>query len=149
MPTVDRPIGARVTSEDIRAHVVAHWLGPARRAGQRTFTVRIGDIMRDLSGITGVNQPCSALRSPSRFQEPNGVTLIADEGPPSGMGYNVELTYRFDRTGDPREGGPEHGEAEHPSLISRLLTMRGVGRESYERHGGGDAVLDKVREGWE
>lgn len=146
MPTTTTNRRIKVTADDIRQHVLATYLLPARRSGQATFQVRIGDIMRDLPGITGVSAPCSALRSERRFQRPNAVVLVADEGPPSGLGYTTTLTFEFQAIA--QETKPGEPAPVVASALDLVLGMYGVAGDAYVGQGGGAAVLDKVREGW-
>lgn len=141
--------GPQVTSDDIRAYVAKRYLEPARQAGRRTFTVRMGDLMEAMPGLTGVNHPCSALRAKSKFQRPYGATLVREDGPR--VGFNTELTFSIEAEARVAgEVGPGRAAlAPAPSAAARLLSLYGVGTDAYAKHGGGDEVLARVREGWE
>ncbi len=147
MPTTTGSARARVTADEVRAHVVSRYLEPARRAGERTFTVRVGDLMRELPGLSGVAVPCAALRSEKLFHRPNGLRLVEDRAPPSGLGNNVYLTFSIGAREAVRSAADTRSDS-RPALQA-LLAMRGVGKAFYAEHGGGDAVLAEVREGWE
>lgn len=145
MPTTDRAVRPNISADDIREYVVTNYLEPAREAGNDEFTVRIGDIMKALPGITGVSHPCAALRAEA-FAAENSLTLTADRAPPSGLGYNVWLT--FSLGAGPVAAQSARGVADASPALRSLLAMQGVGKEFYARHGGGEAVLAAVREGW-
>jgi hypothetical protein len=132
-----------ITADEIRAFVLDTYLRPARRQGKSGFSVRIGDLMRDLPQIRGASHPCAALRSPRLFLRPNGLELVQESG--AKVGHSTELQFAFVVKTTARNtpvATPSNDAA------SALIALYGVGSASYRAHGGGDAVLARVREGW-
>lgn len=107
---------------------------PARGSRERRFTIRAGDVVREL-GLKGrAPAVCSALRS-HEFLEENSLRLVSRAGPPSGQSTTVTYTYEFV---DPNSAGrPE----EDP-----WNRLRGALKDIFAEAGGGENYLRKERE---
>ncbi|MGH9485796.1 MAG: hypothetical protein ACRD1F_12135, partial [Terriglobales bacterium] len=77
---------------------------------------------------------CRALQKRA-FLRDQGLKIEATEGPPSGLGPRVVLTYGLKAEG---RRGPKHE--------SGLKSLRGLLRGVFDEDGGGEAWLRKERE---
>ena len=103
----------------------------ARRLGSEYLTIVAGDLVRELSLDNRTPSVCSALSSKS-FQQENQVELERREGPLQST--TTRFTYRV--IGAPR--GP-----------SKFNGLRGIGKETFQKLGGGEAFLASEREGFQ
>ena len=121
-------------SDKVRQFVVEHYVRPAHRRGDTSFTVVVGDVHRTLGFRNRVPLVCSALKS-NKFLQENRVLLKHTEGPPSGISTSVTLTYEFE---DRDVAG-----VKPPNPLWELL---GKGKEMFQRLGGGEAFIQRERE---
>jgi hypothetical protein len=121
-------------SEKVRQFVVERYVRPARRRGERSFTVVVGDVHRALGFRNRVPLVCAALKS-NKFLRENHVLLTQIEGPPSGLSTTVTLTYEL--------GGGEGAGVKPRNPIWELL---GKGKETFQRLGGGEAFIQRERQ---
>jgi 5-methylcytosine-specific restriction protein B len=123
-------------SEQVRAHVIAKYIGPARN--QRNPTVRIvaGDVHRALGLNNRYPLVCNAL-SARKFLAESHLMLEQREGPPSGLGARVAFTYRL-----LDEKAPES----ETTVELPLSRYRGAAKEVFESLGGGEAFIRSQRE---
>src|SRR5580692_11027008 len=79
----------------IRSHSREKYVAPARRRQEKRFSIRTGDVLRDLK-LNGSRAPaiCSALKT-REFLEENALRLVSKTGPPSGQSTTVIYTYEF------------------------------------------------------
>ena len=117
----------------VRAHATATYVNPARQRRDRRFTVRAGDVHKSLHFHNRVPVVCNALRS-EKFLAENGLLLVGETGPPSGLSTTVEYTYEFVA---PPAGSPF---SPHP-----LLALRGSWKDIFQALGGGEAFLKRER----
>lgn len=137
-------------SDQIREHVRRKHVEVARRANQSQFEVRAGTVERELGMTNRTPQVCSALRS-RKFLEANGLTLVRQDGPPSGMSTSVTFTFSFSAPpSQPKEakrpGPPPAREAK--SVYQKLREMRGIAHDIYALLGGPEKALDDERDGF-
>ena len=92
MGTVGMPDGATL-AERIRRYALDQDVGPARSAGQRTLTIRAGDVHRNLGLTSRVPAVCSALGS-ELFERLAGVVLIERVGP--SQSTTTQFRYRLE-----------------------------------------------------
>ena len=144
-------------SDKIRALAQAKYVNPAIIAGKEQFSIRVRDLLRDLSaeGFPGGHTPqiCSALRT-SRFLRENGLEIEEVVGPPSKMSPTVVVRYRVtspvdrpsakDSTLENRRTEPDQ---EDPEAWALRLTekLRGLLKDELAEYGGGEAFLRWVR----
>jgi hypothetical protein len=134
-------------SEEVRKHVVEHYISPARLNGQTTVQVRAGDVHSELHWTGRVPSVCQALDS-RKFQREAGVELVTKSR--RGPSTTAVFTYRLLGESDP----PHNMETPAPTDISRqkktvtLLDLYGVGREIFRELGGGEAFLKAERADW-
>ena len=78
----------------IRLHGKEKYVAPARRRQEKRFSIRTGDVLRDLRLNGRAPAICSALKT-REFLEENALRLISRTGPPSGQSTTVTYTYEF------------------------------------------------------
>ena len=89
-------------ADRIRRHVRTRYIGPARRDGRNTVTVRAGDVARDLQLVNRVLAICSALGSKLLLDQAR-LRLVERRG--SRQSTTTELRYAF--AGRRAESGTE------------------------------------------
>lgn len=130
-------------SDELRAWAVARYVVPARTRGDRRFRIAVREIAEHFHKLGTINHVCSAIKSPTKFQKPNHLRLVATEGPPSGVSTTVVYEFEFvDAVGDVPQ-------APAGSVFSALAALRGAGRAAFARAGGGESVMAEVRQGWQ
>src|SRR6266851_3318586 len=113
-------------ANEIRAFVRDRYVEPARRRGESRVRVTAGDVHRDLRLSNRVPAVCSALKS-NKFLKENRLEIEAVEGPPSGQGTTVAMTYRLT--------GSDNRTSE---AMARFLKLRGIAKASFGALGGGE-----------
>lgn len=138
-------------ADAIRAYVRVHYIAPARRRGERTITVVAGDVHGALGLRNCVPSVCSALRSRSLLSS-DRLRIVRDEGPPSGMGTRVTITYEIlpeDRDARTEAAGSV-GQAGTPGTrMQTFRSLRGIARETFASLGGGESFLRAEREAFD
>jgi hypothetical protein len=122
------------TADSIRAHGRERYVVPARNRHQRQFTIRMGDVVRDLRLLNRVPAVCSALKSHA-FLEENRLRLLESTGPSSGQSTTVTYTYEFVDAQDSSEPVPD-----------AWTELRGTLKRVFSELGGGEAYLRGERE---
>jgi len=121
-------------SQRVQDLLISKYFEPARRRRVSTVQVVAGDLARELGLSQRVPQVCSAMQG-QRFLREQGLEIVKREGPPSGQGTTVALTYKLNGT------SPEDPERLWQSL-------RGIFREAFAEEGGGEAWLKRERAAW-
>jgi hypothetical protein len=120
---------ANMLAEKIRSHARQRYVQPALSKRAKRFSIRAGDVEREL-GIAGRTPAvCSALKT-RRFLEQNNLKLVEARGPRSGQSSTVVYIYEF--TG----GETQTGERE-----DAWKRLRGALEEVFRELGGGEAYL--------
>jgi hypothetical protein len=122
------------TADNIRTHGREKYVVPARNRQLRRFSIRAGDVVRDLKLLGRVPAVCSALKSRS-FLEQNGLRLVERTGPSSGQSTTVTYTYEFAEARDSSQ-----------SSLDPWTELRGLLKRVYAELGGGEAYLRGERE---
>lgn len=122
------------TADSIRAYGREKYVVPARNRHQHQFTIRMGDIVRDLRLLNRVPAVCSALKSHA-FLEENRLRLVESTGPNSGQSTTVTYTYEFLDPLHPSEPTPD-----------AWTELRGALKRVFSELGGGEAYLRGERE---
>jgi hypothetical protein len=80
-----------------------------------------------------------------------GVKVSSKQGPPSGRGTTLTVTYAVDLQRSGSESGADPAAekgvvplSEHPG-VALFYALRGLGKEMYAAEGGGEAWLTKER----
>lgn len=125
--------GAPSGSDLIRRYGVDSYVLPARRRGDRTFSINAGVVHKNLKLDNLVPSVCNALSS-KKFLRENRLRLIARTGPPSGKSTSVTYTYEFL---DAQSSTPAQDAWER---------LRGALKDVYAELGGGEAYLRAERD---
>jgi hypothetical protein len=119
----------------IRLHGKEKYVAPARQRQQKRFSIRTGDVLRDLKLNGRVPAICSALKT-REFLEENALRLVSKTGPPSGQSTTVTYTYEFvDKKHDDKG-------ADRQDAWNRL---RGALKDVFAELGGGENYLRNER----
>ena len=78
----------------IRLHSKEKYVAPARQRQEKRFSIRTGDVLRDLKLNGRAPAICSALKT-REFLDENALRLVSKTGPPSGQSTTVTYTYEF------------------------------------------------------
>jgi hypothetical protein len=135
----------KATSDQIREYVRVKYVEPARRGHQERFSVRCGTVEKELGMSNRVVQVCTALKSASKFLHPNGLRLVAQSGPPSGMSTTVVYTYEFQESAAYASATKA---PESPSVYAKLRQMEGILKNVYKELGGAERAIREEREGY-
>src|ERR1700680_101640 len=84
-------------ADKIRIHSREKYVLPARKHKMKRFSIRVGDVVRELGMNGRVPAVCSALKG-SKFLRHNNLCLIETSGPKSGQSTTVTYTYEFVET---------------------------------------------------
>lgn len=114
-----------------------NYVEPALRRGDSKLEIIAGNVHKSLGLNNRVPIVCQALKSRD-FLEKNHLEIEKIEGPPSGQGTRVKLTYRL-------TGKPSELELEESPLL-QLLRLQGIGKEVFQSLGGGEAFIRRERE---
>lgn len=125
-------------ADQIRAHARRAYIEPARRRRQPTVRIVAGEIHAQLGLKNRTRSVCSALRS-TKFCRENHLLLEQVDGPPSGEGATVALTFRLTDGVHPNEPGKSQ------DVFHRYL---GSGKELFRRLGGGENFIRRERAAW-
>ena len=120
-------------ADQIRMHARERYVLPARRRKQKRFSIKVGDVVRELKIAGRAPAVCSALKT-RRFRESNDLQLVGATGPKSGQSTTVTYTYEF------LEGNrsfPEHDDS--------WKQLRGALKDVFRELGGGEAYLRSER----
>ena len=123
----------KIGADDIREYSTKAFVVPARQRGQKRFSVRVGDVVRELRLYRSIPAVCSALKT-KEFQRATGLRLVDATGPKSGLSTTVVFTYEFVDPERPAE----------PS-VDAWSRLRGALKEVFAELGGGEAYLQAER----
>jgi hypothetical protein len=122
------------TADVIRNHGRDRYVLPARNRRLRQFSIRAGDVVRELKLLGRVPAVCSALKSHA-FLGQNGLRLVQTSGPSSGQSTTVTYTYEFLEA----QGSPA-SSADDP-----WAELRGALKPVFAELGGGESYLLRER----
>lgn len=125
-------------ADKIRAHGKERYAVPARNRKQKRFSIRAGDVVRDLKINGYAPAVCSALKT-REFLKENDLLLVSRSGPESGQSTTVTYTYEF-------IDGPTSRPSTDSSSQDTWNSMRGALKEVFSTYGGGEAYLRAERE---
>jgi hypothetical protein len=130
-------------ADEIRMYARETYVGPARAKREKVFSIRTGDVVRDMKlALAYTPAVCSALKTKQFLQE-NALRLISKTGPPSGQTTTVTYTYEFTETyklTDPRRD--EGKQLDRQAAWDRL---RGALKDVFAELGGGENYLRNER----
>jgi hypothetical protein len=121
-------------ADRIRIYGREKYVVPARTRKLSRFTIRTGDVVREL-GIGGGRAPavCSALKT-RQFLDVNHLRLVEATGPKSGQSTTVTYTYQFVDT-----------KSSTSQQDDPWLRLRGALKDIFKELGGGEAYLRSER----
>jgi len=120
-------------ADRIRTHGRERYVIPARARQEERFSIRAGDVVRDLRLSGHAPAVCSALKT-REFLQDNNLRLVDRSGPPSGQSTTVTYTYEFvDR------------EEKNSPPTDPWLKVRGIAKDLFAALGGGEAFIREER----
>ena len=122
------------TADNIRSYGRERYVVPARKRRLEKFSIRAGDVVRDLKLLGRVPAVCSALKSRA-FLEQNSLRIVERTGPRSGQSTTVTYTYEF----------VDALDSSQPNL-DPWTELRGALKNVFAGFGGGEAYLRGERE---
>lgn len=132
MRTVNTHV-TKIGANEIRDYSTRTFVEQARQQGRQRFSIRVGDIVRELKLYQSIPNVCSALKT-REFLQSNRLKLVDASGPRSGLSTTVVFTYEF--------LDPELSSDPSSDAWSRL---RGALKEVFAELGGGEAYLRAER----
>ncbi|MGH9606445.1 MAG: hypothetical protein ACRD3N_12200 [Terracidiphilus sp.] len=138
----------RPNASNIRHYMRVRYFDPARRKKETLVTLRAGDIHRELGLRNRVPNVCQVMES-KILEKEAGVKVSSKQGPPSGRGTTLTVTYAVDlnepqppvAAGSAAQTAPK----EHPG-VALFYALRGSGQGLYDAEGGGEAWLKRELE---
>jgi len=125
-----------------KQHVIEKYVKPARRRGEKTVEVRVGNVLRELGWSNRTPSVFSTLGS-QPFQKEAGVELVEKRGGPAsgGPSTTVRFVYRL------LDGGePVSSDKKVLPNGAGLMSLYGICKETFRQLGGGEAFLKAERD---
>jgi hypothetical protein len=122
-------------ADQIRLHARERYVTPARGRNEKRFSIRTGDVVRELKLNGYAPAVCSALKT-DEFLRENNLRLVERSGPPSGQSTTVVYTYEF--IGE----GKDNTTSSRQDAWNRL---RGALKDVFAELGGGENYLRNER----
>jgi hypothetical protein len=132
------------TADAIRLHGKEKYVAPARQRQEKRFSIRTGDVLRELKLNGRVPAICSALKT-REFLEENALRLVSRTGPPSGLSTTVIYTYEFVAREGGEEAGGRAGDRQGGSRQDAWNRLRGALKDVFAELGGGENYLRNER----
>lgn len=120
-------------ADRIRTYAREAYVLTARKRKLKQFTIRVGDVVRELHFNGRTPAVCSALKT-REFLQSNGVQLVEISGPKSGQSTTVTYTYEFVGEKPPA-----------PSSTDAWKRLRGALKDVFAELGGGENYLRNER----
>ena len=120
-------------SDEIRRHAYEKYVLQARRRREKTISINVGEVHRELGLINRVPLVCAALGS-KKFLKEHGLRIVSKTGPPSGQSTTVTFLYQIVPSRPEERGVDEIWES-----------LRGIGKDVYSSFGGGEEYLRRER----
>ena len=120
-------------ADQIRTHAREKYVLPARQQKQKQFSIKAGNVVRELKLAGRVPAVCNALKT-NQFLEQNGLRIVDRCGPPSGQSTTVTYTYEF-----------LEGSRSSPEPADSWKQLRGTLKDVFAELGGGEAYLRAER----
>lgn len=135
-----------MTPTDItKSYIIRNYIEPARIRGDRTVTVRVGNVLKELGWTNRTPSVFSTLSSQAFHREAGVELLSKTDGPASG---GPSTTWRF-VYGLNGQVVPEHniGPArEKKKGVTSLLDLLGIFKDGYRDVGGSEAFMKRERD---
>lgn len=120
-------------ADRIRMHGRERYVIPARARKEERFSIKAGDVVRELRLSGHTPAVCSALKT-REFLQGNNLRLVDKSGPPSGQSTTVTYTYEFVER-DEKPSNP----------TDPWLKARGIAKDLFAALGGGEAFIREER----
>lgn len=120
-------------ADRVREYAKEKYVLPARQKKQRRFSIRVGDVVRELKMNRAVPAVCSALKT-NEFRQNNDLQLVGTSGPKSGLSTTVVYTYEF-----------VGAKQSCPQPEDSWTRLRGALKDVFKELGGGEAYLRAER----
>ena len=120
-------------ADKIRLYGEEKYVLLARREKLHRFSIRVGDVVRDLKLTGRAPAVCSALKT-NEFLGKNNLRLVETKGPKSGQSTTVVYTYEF-----------RNSDASPPPTEDSWTRLRGALKDVFSDLGGGEAYLRAER----
>ena len=120
-------------ADRIRVYGKEKYVAPARQRKHKRFSIKVGDVVRDLKMNGRTPAVCSALKT-REFLQSNDLHLVDTSGPKSGQSTTVIYTYEF--------VGTKQSSTQAEDSWTRL---RGALKDVFTELGGGEAYLRAER----
>ena len=123
-------------ADEIRTYARERYVMPARSQREKRFSIRTGDVVRDMKLVAGRTPAvCSALKT-KEFLRENTLRLVSRTGPASGQSTTVTYTYEF------ADDGKDSKNVDRQDAWNRL---RGALKDVFAELGGGENYLRNER----
>jgi len=119
-------------ADRIRIYGQEKYVLPARQRKHKRFSIRVGDVVRDLRMNGRTPAVCSALKT-REFLQSNDLHLVDTSGPKSGQSTTVIYTYEF------------VGTKQSPQTEDSWTRLRGALKDVFTELGGGEAYIRNER----
>jgi hypothetical protein len=120
-------------ADKIRIYGQEKYVLPARQRKEKRFSIRVGDVVRELKLNGRTPAVCSALKT-GEFLESNDLKLVDTSGPKSGQSTTVVYTYEF-----------SGANQSSPQTEDSWTRLRGALKGVFAELGGGEAYLRAER----
>ena len=120
-------------ADKIRMHGREKYALPARLRKDKRFSIKAGDVVRELKISGYAPAVCSALKT-REFLQGNDLRLVEKSGPESGQSTTVTYTYEF-----------VDGEQASLPADDSWKRLRGALKDVFAELGGGEAYLRAER----
>jgi hypothetical protein len=129
-------------TEQTKRHVIATYVEPARRNGEKTIQVRVGNVQKELGWTNRTPSVFSTLLS-KEFQQEAGVQLLEKIGGPSSGGPSTTVQFIYRVLAKGRESAP--AEKVLPNGTG-LMDLYGIFADGFKQLGGGEEYLRRERD---
>jgi hypothetical protein len=129
-------------TEQTKRHVIATYVEPARRNGDQTIQVRVGNVQKELGWTNRTPSVFSTLLSQD-FQQEAGVQLLEKIGGPPSGGPSTTVQFVYQVLDKDRDVAPA------PKVIPNgtgLMDLYGIFAEAFKQLGGGEEYLRRERD---
>ena len=136
-------------SDRVREIVKRHYVRPALQAGNTTFSIRAGDVLKYAEATDDFPRGrtplvCNVLQSKKLLDE-TGLEIESVDGPPSRQSRKVVVHYRFVDAGKAQANSND--VVETPAERAHRLTekLRGLLKNELAEYGGAEGFIRWVR----
>jgi len=129
-------------TEQTKNHVIFNYIAPARRKGETTVQLRVGDVQKGLGWTNRTPSVFSTLLSKD-FQREAGVKLVEKSGGPPSGGPSTTWNFVYQLLAE--DGSVTHASKTNPNESS-FDALFGLCAQTFKALGGGEEYLRRQRE---